>query len=165
MVAPLPSVERAAQSAKVKAVPGFLRHSPTRPQVNGKEVTANSGKTGETINPANEEALSLAAESDKAEVDDAPKVARRAFEEGTLPAITPHQPARFLLGLVELTNKHADELAELENLNNGKPASQARSADIAVAVGIFGSHGSGQRADSPRNEKDRRCQAEGCTAT
>src|SRR5581483_2423400 len=137
MTAALPSVERAAQGAKVSAVLDFLRRSPTRLLINGKWVAAKSGKTFETINPANEEVLALVAEGDKADVDEAVAAARRAFEEGKWPSLTPHQRSRYLLKLAELIDRNADELAELESLDNGKPVAQARTIDIAGAAGIF----------------------------
>ncbi len=105
--------------------------------IGGEWVAAKSGKTFETINPANEEVLALVAEGDKADVDEAVKAARRAYEEGRWPILTPHQRGRFLLRLAELIDQHADELAELESLDNGKPVSQARSIDVVGAAGIF----------------------------
>jgi acyl-CoA reductase-like NAD-dependent aldehyde dehydrogenase len=51
--------------------------------------------------------------------------------------MTPHQRTRVLLKIASLIEKHADELAELETLDNGKPLSQARSVDINGVAGIF----------------------------
>ncbi|HZP44388.1 MAG TPA: aldehyde dehydrogenase family protein [Candidatus Binataceae bacterium] len=137
MAAALPALERAAQGAKVGAVLDFLRRSPTKLLIDGKWTAAKSGKTFETINPANEEVLALVAEGDKADVDEAVVAARRAFEEGRWRTITPHQRGRYLLRIAELIDKYADELAELESLDNGKPVAQARTIDIAGAAGIF----------------------------
>jgi aldehyde dehydrogenase (NAD+) len=100
-------------------------------------VPAQSGKTLETINPANEEVLALIAEGDKADVDEAVKAARKAFEEGKWRSISPHQRTRYLLKIAELIDKYTDELAEFESLDNGKPVSQARAIDIAGAAGIL----------------------------
>ena len=44
-------------------------------------MPSKSGKTFETINPANEEVLALVAEGDKADVDEAVKAARKAYED------------------------------------------------------------------------------------
>ena len=78
MAAAVPSIERAASGVTSSAVLGFLR-KPKQLLIGGKWVAAKSGKTFETINPANEEVLALAAEGDKADVDEAVKVARRAY--------------------------------------------------------------------------------------
>ena len=121
MAAAIPSIERAAPGAKVTGALEFLRKSPTKLLIGGKWVPSQSGKTFETINPANEEVLALVAEGDRADVDEAVKAARKAFEEGKWPMMSPHQRSRYLLKLAELVDKYADELAELESLDNGKP--------------------------------------------
>jgi hypothetical protein len=134
MAAAVPSIEKATQGVKVSAVLEFLKHSPTKLLIGGKWVPAKSGKAFETINPANEEVLALVAEGDKADVDDAVKAARKAFEEGKWRSITPHQRTRYLLKLADLIDKYADELAELESLDNGKPVSQARAIDVTFGT-------------------------------
>ena len=88
-------------------------------------------------NPANEEVLALVAEGDKADVDEAVKAARKAYEEGKWSKIGPHQRARFLLKIAELIDQHADELAELETLDNGKPLWESRNIDIPGAAETF----------------------------
>src|SRR5271154_3615524 len=135
MATATPSVER-AKSASADAAHDFLK-KPKQLLIGGKWVPSKSGKTFETINPANEEVLALVAEGDKADVDEAVKAARNAFEEGKWRSITPHQRTRYLLKLADLIDKYADELAELESLDNGKPVSQARAIDIAGAAGTF----------------------------
>jgi acyl-CoA reductase-like NAD-dependent aldehyde dehydrogenase len=137
MAAAVPSFERATEGAKSSAALDFLRHSPTKLLIGGKWVSPKSGKTFETINPANEEVLALIAEGDKADVDEAVKAARKAFEEDKWQKIGPHQRTRYLLKLADLIDQHADELAELESLDNGKPLSQARTIDIAGAAGVL----------------------------
>src|ERR1700692_3520401 len=135
MAAAVPSIEKAAPGIISNALLALLR-KPKQLLIGGKWVPARSGKTFETINPANEEVLALVAEGDKADVDEAVKAARKAFEEGKWRRISPHQRTRYLLNIAELIDKYADELAELESLDNGKPVSQARAIDIAGAAGI-----------------------------
>ena len=125
MAAAAPSIERAAAGAKSSAALDFLRR-PKQLLIGGKWVPAKSGKTFETINPANEEVLALAAEGDKADVDEAVKAARTAYEEGKWSKIGPHQRARYLLKIADLIEQHADELATLESLNNGMAIGLAR---------------------------------------
>jgi len=137
MAASVPSIEKAAAGVKSSNVIEFLKRSPTKLLIGGKWVPSKSGKTFESINPANEEVLALVAEGDKADVDEAVKAARKAFEDGKWSSITPHQRTRYLLKIAELIDKNADELAELESLDNGKPVSQARGIDIVGAAGIF----------------------------
>ena len=51
--------------------------------------------------------LALIAEGDKADVDEAVKAARKAFEEGKWSSISPHQRTRYLLKMAELIDQHA----------------------------------------------------------
>ena len=82
MGATTPSAERTAGGARSSAALNFLKASPKKLLINGKWVAAKSGKTFETLNPATEEVLALVAEGDKADVDEAVKAARKAFEDG-----------------------------------------------------------------------------------
>jgi acyl-CoA reductase-like NAD-dependent aldehyde dehydrogenase len=124
MAAAAPSVERAAAGANT-AARDFLQRAPKKLLIGGKWVSARSGATFETINPANEEVLALVAEGDKADIDEAVKAARKAFENGKWPSSGPHQRARYLLKIADLIESHADEFAELITLDNGKPISEA----------------------------------------
>jgi acyl-CoA reductase-like NAD-dependent aldehyde dehydrogenase len=135
MAAAVPSLEKAASGVTSSAVLGFLR-KPKQLLIGGKWVPAKSGKTFETINPSNEEVLALAAEGDKADVDEAVKAARKAYEEGKWSKIGPHQRSRYLLKIADLIEQNADELATLETLNNGMAISLARGM-VAGAVDTF----------------------------
>ncbi|MGO9453223.1 MAG: aldehyde dehydrogenase family protein [Candidatus Binataceae bacterium] len=125
MAAAVPSLEKAARGITSTAALDFLR-KPKQLLIGGKWVPAKSGKVFETINPANEEVLALAAEGDKADIDEAVKAARKAYEEGKWPSMNPHQRSRYLLKIADLIEAHADELATLETLNNGMAISLAR---------------------------------------
>jgi acyl-CoA reductase-like NAD-dependent aldehyde dehydrogenase len=107
--------------AKSTAAVDFLRGAPKQLLIGGKWVAAKSGKTFESINPANEEVLAVVAEGDKADIDEAVKAARKAFEEGKWPSMGPHQRTRLLLKIADLIEQHADELTTLETLDNGVP--------------------------------------------
>ena len=120
MAATTPSVERAGGVARSSAALNFLKASPKKLLIGGKWVAAKSGKTFETLNPATEEVLALVAEGDKADVDEAVKAARKAFEEGKWSKMGPHERARYLFKIADLIEQNADELAELETLDNGK---------------------------------------------
>src|SRR5215469_3271542 len=125
MAAATPSFERAAAGAKNATLRNFLQSPAKNLLIGGKWVPAKSGKTFETVNPANEEVLGLAAEGDAADVNDAVKAARNAFESGAWPAMGPHQRSRCLFKIADLVEAHAEELAELITLDNGKPISES----------------------------------------
>src|SRR5262245_47192037 len=101
-----PSLERATRGVTLPPVLEFLR-KPKQLLIGGKWVPARSGKTFETINPASEEVLASVAEGDKADVDEAVKVARKAYA-GPWSQMGPHQRARYLLVLADLIEKHAE---------------------------------------------------------
>lgn len=127
--------ETAAYERKERAFE-FLRDIPKQLLVAGRWVPAHSGKNFETINPATEEVLARVAEGEALDVDDAVKAAREAFEEGPWLRIRPHQRAEYLLKIAQLMQMHAEELACLITLDNGKPISEARN-EVARAVEVF----------------------------
>jgi phenylacetaldehyde dehydrogenase len=119
-----------------KRVSEFLS-KPRKMLVDGKWVEAVSGKTFETYNPATGEVLARVAEGDRADIDNAVKAARRAFESGPWPDVSPSQRGRLLWKLSDLLEKHLEEFAELETLDNGKPLFFSRIVDIPTAIDVF----------------------------
>jgi acyl-CoA reductase-like NAD-dependent aldehyde dehydrogenase len=123
MAAAVPAAE--SNVAIKTSVRQFLQGGRKQLLIGGKWIPAKSGKTFETINPASEEVLGIVAEGDKADVDDAVKAARAAFESGKWSSMGPHQRARYLFKIAELIEGHAEELAELITLDNGKPLAES----------------------------------------
>src|SRR4030088_991676 len=105
--------------------------------INGKWVEAASGKTFPTFNPATGETLSRVAEGDKEDIDRAVKAARAAFDVGPWAKITPSERGRMIWKLGDLIEAHLEEFAQLESLDNGKPLSVARVADVPLAADLF----------------------------
>ncbi len=98
--------------------------------INGKWTDAISGKTFATINPATGDIIAQVAEADAADVDKAVVAARAAFEKGAWRKMSAAQRGQLMYKLADLIEKHADELAQLEALDNGKPYHVARAADL-----------------------------------
>ncbi|HUL18927.1 MAG TPA: aldehyde dehydrogenase family protein [Steroidobacteraceae bacterium] len=111
--------------------------TPKKLLIDGKWVAAASGKTFDVKNPATGATIARAAEGDKADIDLAVSAARRAFEAGAWPSMTPSERSRLVWRIGDLISQHADELAELESLDNGKPRAVARVADVPLAADIF----------------------------
>jgi len=105
--------------------------------IGGQWVDAASGKTFTTVDPATEKALAEVPDGDAEDVDRAVRAARRAFESGAWPAMTASQRGRALWKLADLIEEHAEEFAQLETLDNGKPLAVARAADIPLVVDHF----------------------------
>ncbi len=105
--------------------------------INGRWQHAVSGKTFPVINPANGEIIAQAAEGDSADIDKAVNAARQALDHKSWANMTPSDRGKLVWRIGDLILKYADELAELEALDNGKPVSVARVADVALAADIF----------------------------
>jgi phenylacetaldehyde dehydrogenase len=105
--------------------------------INGKWVDAASGKTFATYNPATGEVLANVAAGDKEDIDRAVKAARAAFETGPWSKIPTAERGRMIWKLADLIEKHLEEFAQLESLDNGKPLKIARVADVPLTVNHF----------------------------
>jgi phenylacetaldehyde dehydrogenase len=105
--------------------------------IDGQWVEAASGKTFVTTDPATEQEITSVAHGEAEDIDRAVAAARRAFEAGPWRTITPSARGQIIWRLADLLEKHADEFAELEALDNGKPLSVARTADVPLAVDLF----------------------------
>jgi aldehyde dehydrogenase (NAD+) len=105
--------------------------------INGEAVDALSGRTFTTFNPATEEPICEIGEAGPEDVDRAVKAARAAFESGAWPKMKPSDRQRVLWKLGDLVLEHADELARLETLDNGKPIFESRQVDIPMVANCF----------------------------
>jgi len=100
-------------------------------------VQAASGKTFPVYNPATGEVMAHVPEAESEDVDRAVRAARRAFDQGTWSKMTASQRGRTIWKLADLLEQHLEEFAELESMDNGKPISIARVADVPLAVDLF----------------------------
>jgi phenylacetaldehyde dehydrogenase len=105
--------------------------------IDGKWVDAKSGKTFAVEDPATEEVITHVPAGDKADIDAAVAAARRAFETGPWSRILPGERSRLVWRLGDLLEQHADEFAELEALDNGKPVINARRDDVGGSINMF----------------------------
>jgi len=104
--------------------------------IDGQWVDAESGKTFSTPNPSTSETLAEVAEADKADIDKAVAAARRALE-GKWSRISARDRGRMLYKLSQLIEQHANELAELETQDNGKPIRESLYVDLPQVVENF----------------------------
>ena len=105
--------------------------------VDGRFVNAASGKTFPVYNPATGDVLTHVPEAEEEDVNRAVLAARRAFDDGQWMRMAPSARGRLLWKLADLLEQHNDEFAEIESLDNGKPFSVARVADVPLAVDMF----------------------------
>ncbi|MBI1367928.1 MAG: aldehyde dehydrogenase family protein [Planctomycetes bacterium] len=109
----------------------------TKNLINGQWVDAAGGKTFDTYSPSSGEVIAKVAAGDKEDIDRAVKAARKAFESGPWSKMTGRDRGKLLYKFADLLEENADELAALEVLNNGKPISEVKGADIPLMVSTF----------------------------
>jgi aldehyde dehydrogenase (NAD+) len=103
---------------------------PHRLLIGGERLDAADGRTFETIDPATGRAIASVAHAGAEDVDRAVRAAREAFEDGRWSGLPASARTRALFALAELVDSHADELAELEALDQGKPVKLAKRVDV-----------------------------------
>ena len=106
--------------------------------IGGKFVPPKSRKHFETINPANEQTLSLIAEAGALDVNAAVEAANQAQPRwAKSPA---KERAKFLYRIARRIQERARELAVLESMDGGKPIRESRDVDIPLVAQHFFYH-------------------------
>jgi phenylacetaldehyde dehydrogenase len=77
------------------------------------------------------------AAGDKPEIDRAVRAARAAFESGPWRKMTPSERGKLIWKLADVLEKNLEEFARIESLDNGKPLTVARVADVPLAVDLL----------------------------
>jgi phenylacetaldehyde dehydrogenase len=130
------SVAIANQPTPSAGVASFLRR-PGRLLIGGEWLQSESQTRIPVIDPATGAEIAVVADANKADVDKAVAAARAAFESGPWPAMLPAGREALLWKLSDLIEKNADELAELESLDNGKTKFMASVVDVPGARNYF----------------------------
>jgi len=110
--------------------------SPKNLLINGAWVPAKSGKTFDSVDPANGEVIAKVPFAEGEDVDAAVAAARSALS-GPWSTMTPSERGKILWKIGDLIEQNIDELAELETLDQGKPLYVGRWAEIPGAVEQF----------------------------
>lgn len=111
----------------------FLNASPHKLLIGGDWVDAALGDTFAVTNPSDGAHLANLASAGPQDVSLAVAAARRAFE-GPWSKFAPAQREAMLRKLGDLITAHAEELAELESLDNGKPIRHTQAIDAPAAA-------------------------------
>ncbi len=119
-----------------KATRDFLNR-PKQLLIGGNWVNPSTGRTFNTFDPSTGDVLARVAEGEAADIDLAVQAARKAFEKGPWRDLTPSDRARIIWRIGDLILENLEELAELESLDNGKPLTVARAADVPLAADLF----------------------------
>src|SRR6266571_181934 len=105
--------------------------------INNQWVESASGKTFPSYNPATGEVLAQVAEADREDINQAVTAARKAFDQGPWRRMTASERGRLVWKLADLLDKNIEEFAYLESLDNGKPLTIAKAADVPLTVDLF----------------------------
>ncbi len=107
--------------------------------INGEWRAASGGKTLPVIDPATGESFDTIARGTAADIDLAVRAARAAYE-GAWGALTAAERGRILFKMAAIVSSRAEELAEAEARDTGKPMGQAR-ADVQLTARYFEFYG------------------------
>lgn len=110
---------------------------PKKLLIGGEWVNAVAEETFDTIDPATEHVICAVARGRAADIDRAVSAARRAFDHGPWPLMRPNERERLLWRIGDLIEERAQEFAQLESIDNGKPAAIAQRSDVARTADLF----------------------------
>ena len=100
----------------------------------GKLVDSAGGETFESTNPATNETIGNVSKAGKEDVDRAVSAARKAFDEGPWPKMSPYERGRVLQRIADRIRERADEIARVESMDSGKPFARAKGEIMASAT-------------------------------
>ena len=103
--------------------------------INGGYTSATSGRTFETINPANGEVLATVQAAGREDVDRAVESAKRG--QKIWAAMTAMERSRILRRAVDILRERNDELARLETLDTGKALAETTTVDIVTGADVL----------------------------
>ena len=106
--------------------------------INGKFTKPAKGKYFDTINPANDEKISVVAEATAEDVDLAVKAARKAFNGWS--KLSGRERGKYIFRIARLMQERAREFAVIESMDGGKPIRESRDIDIPLAANHFFYH-------------------------
>jgi acyl-CoA reductase-like NAD-dependent aldehyde dehydrogenase len=106
--------------------------------IGGEWIASSSGRTFPTLDPASGEEIAQVPYAEAADVDRAVKAARSAFDDGPWTRkMSAADRGRVIHRIAELIMANADELAQIEALDNGKPVTYAKVVDVRLAAAHF----------------------------
>jgi gamma-glutamyl-gamma-aminobutyraldehyde dehydrogenase len=110
---------------------------PSRACIGGELVGSSDGAVFATVNPATGKEIGTVPRCTGVDVDAAVAAARRAFDEGPWPRLSPTERKRHMLALADRVEECAEELALLESIDMGKPVEQALAWDVPDAATVL----------------------------
>ena len=104
--------------------------------IDGQRVDATDNGTFDVFDPSSGKVLATVAKATKADVKRAVQSAHAALESKAWGGMAPAERGRIMNRIAAAIRERAEELADLESRDNGKPLRQART-DVQVAARYF----------------------------
>jgi acyl-CoA reductase-like NAD-dependent aldehyde dehydrogenase len=104
---------------------------PHRLVIGAERPEAADGRTFATLDPATGREIAQVPHAGATDVAGAVAAARAAFADGPWASMPASGRERTMFALAQIIEDHAQELAEIESLDNGKPVNLARYVDVA----------------------------------
>lgn len=98
--------------------------------IDGEMVASADGRTFPSIDPHTGHAWAHVAEAGEEDVRRAVAAARRAFDEGPWPRMSSDERAKLLHALADRVHDSAEEIANAETRDMGKPITESRTFDL-----------------------------------
>ncbi|RDB22673.1 Aldehyde dehydrogenase [Hypsizygus marmoreus] len=121
------TINIAALNKQINVPTGLFINNEFVPSVDSQELI-------HAVNPATEEVICSVVAASPKDIDLAVASARKAFQTTWGKNVTGFERSKLIHKLADLIERDAQELAELESLNNGKPMKIARDFDIGDSV-------------------------------
>jgi acyl-CoA reductase-like NAD-dependent aldehyde dehydrogenase len=108
---------------------------PHRLLIGAERLDAADGRTFDTLDPATGREIAQVALAGPEDIARAVAAARAAFADGPWSSMPAAGRERLMHKLADAIEAHAEELAQIESLDNGKPVGLAQYVDVNGAVG------------------------------
>jgi phenylacetaldehyde dehydrogenase len=105
--------------------------------IDGAWRDSTGGKTIAMVDPSTGREIGRFVDASDEDVDRAVAAARTAFDDGRWTGLPPIARERMIQKLADLLELHAEEFAELEAIDNGKPRSIAAKLDVPGSIGML----------------------------
>jgi acyl-CoA reductase-like NAD-dependent aldehyde dehydrogenase len=102
--------------------------------IGDERLDSADGRTFATLDPSTGLQIAQVCQAGPDDVERAVAAARDAFQDGPWATLPASGRARLIEALAEKIEEHAEELAEIESLDNGKPVKLARFVDVAGTI-------------------------------
>jgi len=115
----------------------LARDLPAMPYVGGQWRESSAAPAFDVIDPVTERRLTVVTEADEAAVDRAVAAARAALDDGEWGRMSGAARGQLLHAFAQLLEERAEDFADLESLDVGKPGVEPRVIDLPQAVATF----------------------------